>query len=114
LQKIVKGSQIDAMATCGRAEVIVEVRARVGPGGTAAVRGTREWLQSLPLHLPVLLIVPAEPTPSPDWQAIAQRPGLTVLYWDEHSDQLADRLTSMLNDDNNILPASRDTAITVA
>jgi hypothetical protein len=114
LQKIVEGSQIDAMATCGRAEVIVEVRARVGPGGTAAVRGAREWLQSLPLHLPVLLIVPAEPTPSLDWQAVIQRPGLTVLFWDEHSDQLTDVLTSMLNSINDLLPASPEKAIAAA
>jgi hypothetical protein len=97
--RVVEGSQVDAMATRGRSDVIVEVRARVGPGAIDAVEETHAWLEPLPEHFPVLLIVPAEPTMSPTWELIRGRRGLTVLSWDEGSDRLATVLTSMFEQD---------------
>lgn len=93
---VVSGHQVDALVTRDDVDVVVEVRARVGPGATDAVRETREWLHGVPVALPVLLIVPAEPPASPDWQDVRDRPGLTVLSWDERSDELAGVLGALL------------------
>jgi len=107
--KVMQGIQVDAVATHGPSDVVVEVRARVGPGATGAVRETHEWLQRVPSDLPVLLIVPAEPTASPDWRDVLSRPRLVVLPWDEQSDKLVGKLTTLLGS-NEGRPVAQDAA----
>ncbi len=93
---VIQGNQVDAMAERDGSEVVVEVRSRVGPGATGAVEEAFEWLRGIPAQMPVLLIVPTEPTASPRWQDIRSRQGLTVLPWDEEHGKLATVLTSLL------------------
>ncbi len=107
--KVIQGNQVDALAQRDGTEVIVEVRSRIGPGATNAVEDASEWLQGIPVDAPVLLVVPVEPTVTPDWQKIRSRPGLTVLPWDEEYHQLSAILSTMLTNGSQI-PAPRNAA----
>jgi hypothetical protein len=98
-------TQVDAIVCRNGRQVIVEVRARVGPGATAAVGGLHDWLNSLQTEMPILLIIPAQPTPSSLWQEIGSRPNLGVLVWDEQCDGLASRLNQLLRH-HDVAPGS--------
>ncbi len=115
--KVLRSSQVDALAERDGTAVVVEVRSRIGPGATSPVDDASEWLRGIPAEVPVLLIVPAEPTSSPRWQEIRNRPGLTVLSWDEEHLRFPAVLTEMLTSASasagaGALEASRDPAAT--
>jgi hypothetical protein len=79
----------------------VEIRAHLQPGSNRRINAVKEWLETLPQDLPVLLIVPGEGLTSRELRRVRgdRKAAIELLVWDRDANSLIAALRSILHAD---------------
>jgi hypothetical protein len=90
--------QVDALVHDGYHVVAVEIRAQLQPGSTRQIDAVKEWLETLPPDLPVLLVVLGEGLTSRELHRVqgVRKAAIESLAWDRDANSLIAVLRSLL------------------
>lgn len=96
-----RSRHVDALVHDGNHVVAVEIRAHLQPGSNRRINAVKEWLETLPQDLPVLLIVPGEGLTSRELRRVRgdRKAAIELLVWDRDANSLIAALRSILHAD---------------
>jgi hypothetical protein len=93
-------ARVDALASDGDKNAVVEVRARLQPTESGQIEAVRQWMKALPSDLPILLIMLGKRLSTRQLQEICEghTGPVELLEWDRDADSLIKVLGGLLRD----------------